>query len=30
MITCYLKYVIDPYKIDEFEQYANDVDTLSK
>ncbi len=22
MITCYLKYVIDPYKIDEFEQYA--------
>jgi NIPSNAP len=22
MITCYLKYVIDPYKIDEFERYA--------
>ena len=22
MITCYLKYVIDPYKIDEFEKYA--------
>lgn len=22
MITCYLKYVIDPYKIDEFEHYA--------
>jgi hypothetical protein len=22
MITCYLKYVIDPYKIDDFETYA--------
>lgn len=22
MITCYLKYVIDPYKLFEFEQYA--------
>jgi hypothetical protein len=22
MITCYLKYVIDPYKVEEFEQYA--------
>jgi len=22
MITCYLKYVIDPYKIIEFEEYA--------
>ena len=22
MITCYLKYIIDPYKTDEFEQYA--------
>jgi len=22
MITCYLKYVIDPYKIDEFEEYG--------
>jgi len=22
MITCYLKYVIDPYKAQEFEQYA--------
>ena len=22
MVTCYLKYVIDPYKIDEFEKYA--------
>lgn len=22
MITCYLKYVIDPYKLDEFEHYA--------
>ena len=22
MITCYLKYVIDPYKLAEFEQYA--------
>ena len=22
MITCYLKYVIDPYKIEEFEHYA--------
>lgn len=22
MITCYLKYVIDPYKIEDFEQYA--------
>lgn len=22
MVTCYLKYVIDPYKIDDFEQYA--------
>ncbi|ASY65093.1 hypothetical protein SJ05684_c36800 [Sinorhizobium sojae CCBAU 05684] len=22
MITCYLKYVIDPYKVEEFEHYA--------
>ncbi|WIM37900.1 NIPSNAP family protein [Paenibacillus sp. PK4536] len=22
MITCYLKYVIDPYQVKEFEQYA--------
>ncbi|MDR6110834.1 hypothetical protein QE451_002495 [Paenibacillus sp. SORGH_AS338] len=22
MITCYLKYVIDPYQVNEFEQYA--------
>ncbi|MBU1567271.1 MAG: NIPSNAP family protein [Proteobacteria bacterium] len=22
MITCYLKYVIDPYKLKEFEEYA--------
>lgn len=22
MITCYLKYVIDPYKVKEFEHYA--------
>jgi hypothetical protein len=22
MITCYLKYVIDPYKVEEFESYA--------
>jgi len=22
MVTCYLKYVIDPYKIDDFETYA--------
>lgn len=22
MVTCYLKYVIDPYKKDEFEHYA--------
>ena len=22
MVTCYLKYVIDPYKIEEFEKYA--------
>lgn len=22
MITCYLKYVIDPYKLEEFEHYA--------
>lgn len=22
MITCYLKYVIDPYKIQDFEKYA--------
>ncbi len=22
MVTCYLKYVIDPYKIEAFEQYA--------
>jgi len=22
MVTCYLKYVIDPYKSSEFEQYA--------
>lgn len=22
MITCYLKYVIDPYKLKEFERYA--------
>lgn len=22
MITCYLKYVIDPYKMSEFEKYA--------
>jgi uncharacterized protein (DUF1330 family) len=23
MITCYLNYVIDPYKLKEFEHYAN-------
>ncbi len=23
MITCYLRYVIDPYKLAEFEEYAN-------
>ena len=22
MVTCYLRYVIDPYKVGEFEQYA--------
>ncbi len=22
MVTCYLKYVIDPYKLEEFEYYA--------
>jgi len=22
MITCYLKYVVDPYKVEEFEKYA--------
>lgn len=22
MITCYLKYLIDPYKVDDFEKYA--------
>ncbi len=22
MVTCFLKYVIDPYKLDEFESYA--------
>jgi len=22
MITCYLRYVIDPYKLEEFEKYA--------
>jgi len=22
MVTCFLKYVIDPYKLSEFEQYA--------
>jgi hypothetical protein len=22
MITCYLKYVLDPYKLEEFEHYA--------
>jgi hypothetical protein len=22
MITCYLKYIIDPYKVQEFEKYA--------
>lgn len=22
MVTCYLKYVIDPYKLSEFEHYA--------
>ncbi len=22
MVTCYLRYVIDPYKLDEFEHYA--------
>ena len=22
MITCYLKYLVDPYKIDDFESYA--------
>jgi hypothetical protein len=22
MITCYLRYIIDPYKIQEFEEYA--------
>ena len=22
MVTCHLKYIIDPYKIKEFEEYA--------
>ena len=22
MVTCYLRYVIDPYKVDDFEKYA--------
>lgn len=22
MVTCYLKYVLDPYKVNDFEQYA--------
>ena len=22
MVTCYLRYIIDPYKVDEFEKYA--------
>lgn len=22
MVTCYLRYVIDPYKLEEFEKYA--------
>ncbi|MEE9445361.1 MAG: NIPSNAP family protein [Cocleimonas sp.] len=22
MVTCFLKYIIDPYKLDEFEHYA--------
>lgn len=22
MVTCYLRYIIDPYKVDEFEEYA--------
>ena len=22
MITCYLRYVVDPYKLDDFEEYA--------
>jgi len=22
MVTCYLRYRIDPYKVDEFEEYA--------
>lgn len=22
MVTCYLKYVVDPYKVNEFEEYA--------
>lgn len=22
MIICYLKYIIDPYKVEEFEEYA--------
>ncbi|TDO95977.1 NIPSNAP family protein [Marinomonas balearica] len=22
MITCYVKYIVDPYKLDEFETYA--------
>ena len=22
MVTCYLRYVIDPYKVEEFEEYA--------
>ncbi len=22
MVTCYLKYIVDPYKIEEFESYA--------
>lgn len=22
MVTCYLKYIIDPYKLEEFEHYA--------
>lgn len=22
MVTCYLRYIIDPYKLDDFEEYA--------
>jgi hypothetical protein len=29
MITCYIKYVIDPYQLDVFENYGKKMDSIS-